>query len=159
MESYKKLLEMETITELKLEEDKENLKKIRKVLYQDKNFIIDKLIIYLKRELNTNYKKYVITDISNNIADILVKNDSKIFEKYIKGREFLDFNVEELIDSRIFNNEDEIIIIDMNFNEDLMDLGYICDSLNYNYLSYSDIIKEKLAIFIDYVIKKNIYKK
>lgn len=47
----------------------------------------------------------------------------------------------------------------MNFNEDLMDLGYICDSLNYNYLSYSDIIKEKLAIFIDYVIKKNIYKK
>lgn len=159
MESYKKLLEMETITELKLEENKENLKKIRKVLYQDKNFIIDKLIIYLKRELNTNYKKYVITDISNNIADILVKNDSKIFEKYIKGREFLDFNVEELIDSRIFNNEDEIIIIDMNFNEDLMDLGYICDSLNYNYLSYSDIIKEKLAIFIDYVIKKNIYKK
>ena len=159
MESYKKLLEMETITELKLEENKENLKKIRKTLYQDKNFIIDKLIIYLKRELNTNYKKYVITDISNNIADILVKNDSKIFEKYIKGREFLDFNVEELIDSRIFNNEDEIIIIDMNFNEDLMDLGYICDSLNYNYLSYSDIIKEKLAIFIDYVIKKNIYKK
>lgn len=157
MESYKKMLEMESVAESKLEEDKKNLEEIRKVLYQDKNFILDKLVIYLKRELNIDYYKYKIEDIDNNIADILLKSDSKIFKKNIEGKEYLAFNVEELIDSRMFDNEDEIIIVDLNFDENLLDLGYICDSLNYNFLSYSDTIKEKLSTFINYIISKKIH--
>ena len=157
MESYKKMIEMESVAESKLEEDKKNLEEIRKVLYQDKNFILDKLVIYLKRELNIDYYKYKIEDIDNNIADILLKSDSKIFKKNIEGKEYLAFNVEELIDSRMFDNEDEIIIVDLNFDENLLDLGYICDSLNYNFLSYSDTIKEKLSTFINYIISKKIH--
>ena len=107
---------------------------------------------YLKREFNIDYYKYKIKDIDNNIADILVKSDSKIFKQKIEGKEYLDFNVEELIDSRLFDNEDEIIIIDINFDENLLDLGYICDSLNYNFLSYSDTIRDRLSTFINYVI-------
>lgn len=159
MESYKKMLEMESVAESKLEDDKRTLEEIRKVLYQDKNFILDKLIIYLKRELQVDYYKYKIKDIDNNIADILVKSDSKIFKQNIEGKEYLDFNAEELIDSRMFDNEDEIIITDLNFDENLLNLGYICDSLNYNFLSYSDTIKDKLSTFINYVINKKIYKK
>ena len=159
MESYKKMLEMESVAESKLEEDKKNLEEIRKVLYQDKNFILDKLVIYLKRELNIDYYKYKIKDIDNNIADIFVKSDSKIFKQNIEGKEYLDFNVEELTDSRLFDNKDEIIIIDINFDENLLDLGYICDSLNYNFLSYSDTIRDKLSTFVNYVINKKIYKK
>ena len=159
MEAYKKILEMESITESKLEQDKKSLEEIRKVLYQDKNFILDKLIIYLKRELNTDYYKYKIVDIDNNRADILVKSGSKIFKQNIEGKEYLDFYVEELIDSRMFDNRDEIIITDMNFDENLLNLGYICDSLNYNFLSYSDTIKEKLSTFVNYIISKKIYKK
>ena len=113
----------------------------------------------LKREFNIDYYKYKIKDIDNNIADILVKSDSKIFKQKIEGKEYLDFNVEELIDSRLFDNEDEIIIIDINFDENLLDLGYICDSLNYNFLSYSDTIRDRLSTFINYVINKKIYKK
>ena len=159
MEAYKKILEMESVTESKLEQDKKSLEEIRKVLYQDKNFILDKLIIYLKRELNIDYFKYKIVDIDNNKADILVKSESKIFKQNIEGKEYLDFNVEELIDSRMFNNSDEIIIIDINFDENLLNLGYICDSLNYNFLSYSDTITEKLSTFVNYIISKKIYKK
>lgn len=159
MDAYKKMLEMESVIESKFNEDKKNLDEIRKVLYQDKDFILDKLIIYLKKELNTDYYKYKIKDISNNIADILVKSDSKIFKQNIEGKEYLDFNAEELIDNRIFSNEDEIIITDLNFDENLLNLGYICNSLNYNFLSYSDTIKEKLSTFVNYVINKKIYKK
>ena len=159
MEAYKKILEMESVTESKLEQDKKSLEEIRKVLYQDKNFILDKLIIYLKRELNIDYFKYKIVDIDNNKADMLVKSESKIFKQNIEGKEYLNFNVEELIDNRMFDNREEIIITDINFNENLLDLGYICDSLNYNFLSYSDTIKEKLSTFVNYVISKKIYKK
>lgn len=159
MESYKKMLEMESVAESKLEDDKRTLEEIRKVLYQDKNFILDKLIIYLRRELNIDYYKYKIIDIDNNVADILVKSDSKIFKQNIEGKEYLNFNAEELIDSRMFDNEDEIIIADLNFDENLLNLGYICDSLNYNFLSYSDTIKDKLSTFINYIINKHIYKK
>ncbi len=159
IQSYKKAIEMESIASLKLEQDKDALEKIRKILYQDKDFIIDRLIIYLKRELNIDYFKYKIVDIDNNIADILVKKDSKIFKDHIEGKEYLNFNVEELIDKRMFDNADEIIITDLNFDEKLLNLGYICDSLNYNFLSYSQDVKDKLSTFINYVINKNIYKK
>lgn len=156
IQSYKKILEMESVATLKLEQDREALNKIRKILYQEKDFIIERLITYLKRELDIDYFKYRITDIDNNIADILVKKDSEIFKNSIDGKEFLNFNAEELIDSRMFNNENEIIITDLNFDEKILNLGYICDSLNYNYLSYSDEIKDKLSIFVNYVINKNI---
>lgn len=159
IESYKKVLEMESIAELKLEQDKKALQKVRSVLYQEKEFLIDKLIAYLKKELDRDYFKYKVVDMDNNIADIIVKKDSNIFKKNIENKDFLNFNVEELIDIRMFNNEDEIIIVDLNFDENLINLAYLCDSLNYNYLSYSDDIKNRLSIFVDYVINKKIYKK
>lgn len=159
IQSYEKILEMESVASLKLEQDRKALEKIRKILYQDKNFIIDRLIVYLKRELDIDYYKYKIIDIDDNVVDIIVKNDSKIFNENIKGKEFLNFNAEELIDSRMFDNEDEIIIVDLNFDENLLNLGYLCDSLSYNFLSYSDAIKDKLSKFVNYVIDKNIYKK
>ena len=159
IQSYQKLLEMESVAELRLEQDKKVLDRIRKTLYQDKNFIIYRLITYLNKELDVDYHKYKIIDIDGNIVDIIVKKDSKIFKENIEGKEFLNFNAEELIDSRMFDNKDEIIIIDLNFDENLLNLGYLCDSLSYNFLSYSDTIKDKLSTFVNYVINKNIYKK
>ena len=159
IQSYQKILEMESIATLKLEQDRRALDKIRKILYQEKDFIIARLITYLQRELNMDYFKYKIVDIDGNIVDILVKKDSKIFKENIEDKDFLNFNAEELIDSRMFDNEDEIIIVDLNFDENLLNLGYLCDSLDYNYLSYSDEIKDKLSTFANYVINKNIYKK
>ncbi len=159
IQSYQKILEMESVAALKLEQDRKALDKIRKILYQEKDFIIDKLITYLKRELEIDYYRYKIIDIDNNIVDILLKKDSKIFKDNIDGKEFLSFNAEELIDSRMFDNEDEIIITDLNSDENLLNLGYLCDSLSYNYLSYSKAIKDTLSTFVDYVINKNIYKK
>lgn len=122
--------------------------------YPEKDFIIDRLIKYLKNELNLEYFRYKVSDIDGNTADILVKKDSKIFKNKIENQEYIKFNVEELIDKRMFDNDDEIIIIDINFNEGIINLEYLCDSLNYNYLSYSNDVKEKLSIFISYVIKK-----
>ncbi len=159
IQSYQKILEMESVVSLKLEQDRKSLDKIRKILYQEKNFIIDRLIIYLKRELDIDYYKYKIVDIDSNVVDIIVKKDSKIFNENIEGKEFLNFNAEELIDRRMFDNKDEIIITDLNFDNDLLNLGYLCDSLSYNFLSYSDTIKDKLSTFVNYVINKSIYKK
>ncbi len=158
IQSYQKLLKIESNAELKLKEAKEELQGIRKILYQKKDFIEDRLIAYLKRELNIDYFKFEIMDIADNEADILVKKDSIIFKENIEGKEFINFNAEELIDSRMFDNKDEIIVVDLNSNE-ILDLGYICGSLNYNFLSYSDEIKNKLTIFVDYIINKKIYKK
>lgn len=159
IQSYKKILEMESLASLKLEQDKKALDKIRQILYQDKDFIMDKLVIYLQRELSIDFFKYKIVDFDNNIADILVKKESIIFKDTIEGKDLMNFNVEELIDSRVFNNKDEIIIVDLNSDDVLLNLGYLCDSLDYNYLSYSDSIKNTLSTFVDYVINKNIYKK
>ena len=69
IQSYQKLLEMESVAALKLEQDKKALEKVRKILYQDKNFILDRLITYLKRELGIDYEKYKIVDMDGNIAD------------------------------------------------------------------------------------------
>ena len=154
VESYKKILEMESVVTLKLEQDKKALERIRNILYQNKDFILDRLIVYLKRELDLDYFKYKVVDMDNNIADILVKKDSDIFKKEIQGKEFVNFNVEELIDSRMFDNKDEIIILDINFDDKLLNLGYLCDSLDYNFLSYSDKLKDKLSIFVNYVLNK-----
>ena len=159
IQSYQKLLEMESVASLKLEQDKRALDKVRKILYQDKSFITDKLITYLKRELNIDYFRYKVIDIDGNVADIIVKKDSELFNDKIKGQDYLKFNVEELIDKRMFDNEDEIIMIDLNFDEHLINLGYLCDSLAYEYLSYSEKIKDELSTFINYVINKNIDKK
>ena len=159
VKSYKKILEMESIALLKLKQDQKALNKIRKTLYQNKKFITKKLIIYLQRELNINYKEYKIVDIEGNIADILVKDNSKIFKETIEKEEILDFNVEELINNKSFNNQDEILIIDLNSDESQINLGYLCDSLNYDFLSYSNEIKNTLITFVDYVINRNIYNK
>ena len=122
--------------------------------YPEKDFIIDRLIKYLKKELNLEYFRYKVTDIDGNTADIIVKKDSEIFKKNIENQQYIKFNVEELIDKRMFDNDDEIIIIDINFDERIINLEYLCNSLNYNYLSYSNNIKEKLSIFSSYAIRK-----
>lgn len=122
--------------------------------YPEKDFIIDRLIKYLKNELNFDYFRYKVSDIDGNTADIIVKENSEIFKNNIENQQYIKFNVEELIDKRMFSNDDEIIIIDINFDEGLINLEYLCDSLNYNYLSYSNDIKEKLSIFSSYVIRK-----
>lgn len=159
IQSYKKILDMESVVALKLEQDRKALDKVRKILYQEKEFFINKLIAFLKQELDVEYFSYRIIDLDYNVADILVKKDSELFKEEIQGKEFVEFNVEELIDSRMFDNEDEIIITDLNFDENFINLGYLCESLGYRFLSYSDEMKNKLSIFVDYVINKNISKK
>ncbi len=123
-------------------------------VYENKQYLIEKLIIYLKKELNYEYTNYTIKDMNDNTADILVKKDSKIFNEYIKGKEYINFEIEELIDKRRFDNEDEIIIINYNF-ENGINLEYIQNTLKYNYLTYSKKVKEKLEIFINYIFEKN----
>ncbi len=122
--------------------------------YLEKDFIIDRLIKYLKNELNFDYFRYKVSDIDGNTADIIVKKDSEIFKNNIENQQYIKFNLEDLIDKRMFDNDDEIIIIDINFDEGIINLEYLCDSLNYNYLSYSNDIKEKLSIFSSYAIRK-----
>ena len=95
-------------------------------------------------EYLVNYEQNYIT-LKNELKD----KNAVVNQQYIK------FNVEELIDKRMFSNYDEIIIIDINFDEGLINLEYLCDSLNYNYLSYSNDVKEKLLTFTNYVIRKS----
>lgn len=163
VKSYQKILDMESMIMLRLEQNRKKLDNIRQILYHEKDSIINTLIKYLKIELNKDYFKYKIIDINNNIADILVSQDSEIFKNLIQGNDFFEFNIEDLIDNKIFNNQEEIIIIDLNFEEKKINLGYLCDSLNYKNLSYSERLKNSLTSFIDFVINKkinnNIYKK
>lgn len=123
-------------------------------MYINKQLVINKLIEYLKKELLIDYKNYKIVDKDGNTADILVRNDSMIFEKEILGKEYIKFNVEELIDKRMFENKDEIVLVDFNSDEKITDLDYLQSSLDYCYLSYSDIIKDKLNTFVNYIISK-----
>lgn len=123
------------------------MEKVQGTFYKNKKFIIEKLITYLQKELNIEYFSYKISDMDGNIADILVKKDSRIFKENIEGKEYVNFNIEELIDSRIFDNFDEIIITNLNFDGELMDLEYLRDSLKYYYLSYSEKVRKNLAEF------------
>ena len=163
VKSYQKILDMESMIMLRLEQNRKKLDNIRQILYHEKDSIINTLIKYLKIELNKDYFKYKIIDINNNIADILVSQDSEIFKNLIQGNDFFEFNIEDLIDNKIFNNQEEIIITDLNFEDKKINLGYLCDSLNYKNLSYSERLKNALTPFIDLVINKkinnNIYKK
>lgn len=157
IQSYKKLLKMESVASLKLEQDKKALDSIKNILYQNKSFIINKLTQYLKQELNTEYYQYMILDIDNNIFDVLIKKDSEIFESTINGKDYIDFSSDDLIDKRIFNNLDEIILLDHNCSDNLINLSYLCDSLEASFLSYSDDLKKKLSTFVNYVIHKSMY--
>lgn len=156
VKSYQKILDMESMIMLRLEQNRKKLDNIRQILYHEKDSIINTLIKYLKIELNKDYFKYKIIDINNNIADILVSQDSEIFKNLIQGNDFFEFNIEDLIDNKIFNNQEEIIIIDLNFEDKKINLGYLCDSLNYKNLSYSERLKNALTYFIDLVINKKL---
>ena len=156
MNTYKRILEMESIVLLKLQQDKKALEKIRKKFYWDRSFIIEKLIKYLEKDLGIKYFHYEIVDQDYNFIDLLVKEDSNIYVKEIKDNEFMDYNVENLIDRKYKNNSDEIIIIGINSNDSYLDLQYLCNSLNYKSLSYSQEIKERLKIFTEYVLNKEI---
>ncbi len=156
IKSYKRLLDMESVATLKLEQDRLVLENLRKVLIQNKSFIVDKLTRYLKNELNLEYKFYVIVDQDGNYADILVKRSSNLFEKYEAVSDSLEFNVECFLNKKMFNNQDDIIILDVNSDNNNINLEYLCDSLNYKNLSYSDEIVARLSFFLDYVINKQI---
>ena len=80
VKSYQKILDMESMIMLRLEQNRKKLDNIRQILYHEKDSIINTLIKYLKIELNKDYFKYKIIDINNNIADILVSQDSEIFK-------------------------------------------------------------------------------
>lgn len=153
IESYKKVLEMKLAATNDLKED---MNQIDKILYDEKNFIIKKLIAYLKQELHADYTQYTIEDYDGNRVELLAKKDSKLFQKEIADHEYLECNAEELIDSRLVDNTDEIIIVELDSESALIDLSYLCESLEYNYLSYSTELKEKLSIFMEYVISKKI---
>ena len=56
---------------------------------------------------------------------------------------------------KYINNTDEIIIIGINSENNYLNLQYLCDSLSYKNLSYSDNLKEKLNTFTEYVLNKN----
>ncbi len=155
MNTYKKILEMESVVLLKLQQDKKALEKIRKKLYWDKSFIVGKLIQYLEKDLGVKYYHYEIIDEDYNFIDLLVKEDSDIFKKEINGNDFLNYNIENLINKKYTNNTDEIIIIGINSENNYLNLQYLCDSLSYKFLSYSDNLKEKLNTFTEYVLSKN----
>ena len=87
IQSYKKILEIESFIVLKMEEDKKRLSKLREALHQEKQLVTTVLIKYLKHELNQEYFKYRVMDIDNNIADILVNKNSNIFKKYIAEKD------------------------------------------------------------------------
>lgn len=156
VESYKKLLDMKSVAAKRLEQDKLVLGKINSVIYQDKEYILDILIQYLKNELNIEYDKYKVKDINGNVADILVKKSSDIFKEHIEGKEYINFDIENFLDNRLFNNEDEIIIVNLNLEHEKIDLGYLCKTLGYYYLSYSKRIVSYLELFINYVINRGI---
>ena len=86
---------------------------------------------------------------------MLVKEDSDIYKKEINGNDFLNYNIENLINKKYTNNTDEIIIIGINSENNYLNLQYLCDSLSYKFLSYSDKLKEKLNTFTEYVLSKN----
>lgn len=144
IQAYKKLLNMKSV-------DKN---KAGKILYQDKDYIVNKLIAYLKKELNIEYFQHEIIDLNGNKAIVLIKENSKIFKENIEQKELVNFHVEELIDKRMFENKNEVIILDINSEENLLDLEYMCESLEYNYLSYSEEIKNELSNFVNYVLNK-----
>ena len=148
---------------IKLIEKANNLKlessEFENIIYQDKLFIIDLLIEHLKDKTNNDYFWYTCVDIDLNVTDILVKENSNLFESHFKKNTQLDFNIERLLDKNLFNNQDEIILLDMNFDDNLLDIGYIAASLSYESLSYSENIKNVLSDFIDYIISNNIYNK
>ena len=153
IKSYKKLLNMESVAALKLEQDKLILEKLRNVLKINKFFIIKKLIKYLSNELKIDYKFDMMVDQDGNVADVLVKRDSNLFKQYEASADSLEFNVECFINKKMFNNKADIIILDMNSDEKLLNLEYLCDSLDYKNLSYSDEIVARLKFFLEYVIE------
>ena len=115
------------------------------------------MIAYLKKELGISYFRYKFIDINGNVVESLIKEESKIFKENIETREIINFSAEEIIDKRIFDNQNEILIIDLSYDDEWINLGYLCDSLNYEFLSYSDEIKDRLEIFVDYVISRKMY--
>lgn len=157
MKEYKKLIEMETEAILKYEKYKKELEELKNILYIDKKYIVKKLIEYLRIVLNEQFSFYRIIDYDYNVADILVKKNSNIFKSKIKDFEFVSFYVEDLINNKKFNNKDEIIILDISYDENLLNLKYLCDSLEYKNLSYSEDITNILNTFVGYILRKKIY--
>ena len=155
IESYEKLIKMKSIVSSRIEENQKILEKIEKSLYVEKDFFIEKLVLYLNMEMNREYYRYKIKDKDNNIANILIKRNSDIFKEYIENNKKINFNIEELIDSTKFNNENEIIILSLN-DEENININYICETLEFENLSYSEKLKDKLSQFVDYIINKNI---
>lgn len=81
IESYKKVLE----TKLAATNDLNGkMNQIDKILYDDKNFIIKKLIAYLKQELHADYTQYTIEDYDGNRVELLAKKIVNYFKKKLQ---------------------------------------------------------------------------
>ena len=156
LDSYKSVSNIIKVLKSEVSENKDELMKMQAVLFQDKDFFVNKIQSFLKEQIDLDYNFYTVNDINGNRAHLLVRQASKIFEKYIDGKEIIEFDIEELIDSRMFDNTNEIIILDLNFDDNLINLEYMCKTFEYYYLSYSDSFKKRLEAFIDYILSRNI---
>ena len=142
LDSYKSVSNIIKVLKSEVSENKDELMKMQAVLFQDKDFFVNKIQSFLKEQIDLDYNFYTVNDINGNRAHLLVRQASKIFEKYIDGKEIIEFDIEELIDSRMFDNTNEIIILDLNFDDNLINL--------------SDSFKKRLEAFIDYILSRNI---
>lgn len=158
LSSYKKVLEMKLETVNKIEEETKILIKIENTLYVKKESIINKIIDYLKSEMDIEYFSYKIIDLNGNNAEALIRKDSDIFINNIKQKQVINFNLEELIDIRRFENLDEIIILDIDSKKDIINLEYLCLSLEYKFLSYSEDLKNNLRVFLEYIMNRQLEK-
>ncbi|MEG1363035.1 MAG: hypothetical protein RSC92_01125 [Clostridia bacterium] len=147
---------MINIIELQIEEKNKKLKQIKQVLLEDKLYFVNTIINALKLQLNLKFFFYKVQDIDGNIVDILVKENSDIYIKYILNKEILNINAEMLLDNRMFTNTDQIILLDLNSNEKYINMEYLCNSLNYSNLSYSKNLQEILVYQIDNILTKKI---
>ena len=156
LDSYKSISNILKVLKSEEAENKDELMKVQAVVFQEKDFFVNKLISFFKEQIDLDYSYYKVNDINGNSAHILVRQASRIFQKNIEGKDKIQFEVEELIDSRMFDNTNEIIILDMNFDENFINLGYMCRTFDYAYLSYSDSFKKMLEAFVDYILSRNV---
>lgn len=149
---------MINIVELQIEERNQKIEQIKKVLIDKKEYVVNAIISRINMKMGLNFFYYKIQDIDGNIVDILVNEDSIIYKEYIEKKDILNFNAELLLDNRMFNNEEQIILLDINSTDEYINLEYLCNSLNYKNLSYSKRIIELLDDEIDDILSKKIIK-
>ena len=145
---------MESIALLKMKQDQQALDKVHRVMFQKKDLMIQALIQYLREQRSDEYEHFVVQDADGNVADILALKGSQLFQTEVSTKDYLEYNIENIIDKRMFDNEKDIIILDITGAGEYLNLGYLCESLDYPYVTYSKELKETLERFVEYVLEK-----